>query len=154
MRAVIQRVTKASVKIKGKVTKINKGFVVFIAVNQNDRQPDVDYLTKKIANLRILPDKKGLMNKSIVKEGGDILVISQFTLYARTRKGNRPSFADAANPEKAIKFYELFIKRLKGLGLSVSSGEFGEYMQISLTNDGPVTIILDSQERKQSRKNK
>lgn len=151
MRAVIQRVTKASVKTNQKQSKIGKGFLVLLAATHTDNNEDVKYLAKKIANLRIISDDKGLMNQTVLQIKGEVLVVSQFTLYARTRKGNRPSFIDAAKPEKAKKLYKNFIDQLKKFGIPVKAGTFGSYMLVSLTNDGPVTISIDSKERKKPR---
>ena len=152
MRAVVQRVKEARVKTNKKTTKIKKGFLVLLAATHSDNKEDVDYLAKKIANLRIVSDEKGLMNKSLFDVKGQALVVSQFTLYARTRKGNRPSFIDAAEPKLAKKLYETFIEKLKEYRIPVETGTFGEYMLVSLSNDGPVTIILDSEDRNKPRK--
>jgi D-tyrosyl-tRNA(Tyr) deacylase len=145
MKAVIQRVSQASVSINQKTTaKIGPGFLVLLGVGENDTEKDVDYLVKKIANLRIMPDQKDKMNLSLKDTNGEILIISQFTLYADTKKGNRPSFIQAAEPQKAEKLYRLFIQKTKQEGINVKSGRFAAMMDISLVNSGPVTIIISS----------
>jgi len=145
MRLIIQRVSQAKVTVNKKIVgQINKGFLVFLGVAQNDTEKELDWLVRKLVNLRITADKNNKMNLSLKDVKGEILVISQFTLFANCKKGNRPSFIKAANPQKAEKFYNLFIKKLKTYNLKVNSGVFGAMMQISLINDGPVTIILDS----------
>lgn len=151
MRAIIQRVSEASVKTEKKSATIGKGFLVLVAAGNDDTSKDAKYLAEKIARLRIMADAEGKMNLSPKDADGGILVVSQFTLFARTRKGNRPSFIDAAEPEKAKQLYAHFIALLKQEGLTVKTGIFGEYMRISLTNDGPVTIIMDSQDREKPR---
>ncbi len=146
MRAVIQRVSQSSVSINKKViSQIGPGFLVLLGIGENDSPADVDCLVKKIANLRIMADFKNKMNLSLKDTNGEILVVSQFTLYADTKKGNRPSFIEAATPQKAKDLYELFIKKAKQEGIKVKSGEFAAMMDISLVNSGPVTIIIDSQ---------
>lgn len=152
MRAVIQRVTSASVSTSNKKEKIGKGFLVLIAATHQDTKEDTHYLAKKIANLRIMADNKGKMNRTLIKEQGEMLVVSQFTLYSRTRKGNRPSFVDAAEPNKARALYDEFLQALSKFGFPVKQGIFGEYMKVALVNDGPVTIIIDSSERKTKRR--
>ena len=146
MRAVIQRVSDASVTIDGKVkSAIGKGFLILIGIEDADNEEDIIWLTGKISNLRIFSDEAGLMNLSIQQAGGDILVISQFTLHASTRKGNRPSFIRAARPETAVPLYEEFVRRLsQESGIPVKTGEFGADMKVALINDGPVTILIDS----------
>lgn len=146
MRAIIQKVKKAKVEIDDKlVSEIDKGFLVFVAVTDSDEIKDIDYITKKIENLRVFYDDEGKMNLSLDKVGGEILVVSQFTLYGDVRKGNRPSFIRSSNGDKAKEYYNLVIQRLIDDGFSVKTGEFGADMQVSLINDGPCTIQLDSE---------
>lgn len=149
MRAVIQRVTKASVTINDKIkSEISQGLLVFIGIEESDDNTDVEWLSNKIIQLRIFNDSNGVMNLSVNDIGGQILVISQFTLHAKTRKGNRPSYIRAAHPDIAIPLYNSFISRLSQLmGNEVGSGAFGAMMQIELVNDGPVTIIIDTKEK-------
>lgn len=149
MRAVIQRVTTASCSVDGQVTgTIDKGFLVLLGVADNDSPEDLEWLAQKIANMRVFGDENGLMNKALADTDGNILLISQFTLFASTKKGNRPGFTRAARPEKAIPMYEEMKKRLSTLiGKEVQCGVFGADMKISLLNDGPVTIIIDSQNK-------
>lgn len=147
MRVVIQRAQKASVKTNNHTAKIKKGLVILIAATHSDSSEDVNYLAKKIVNLRIFSDDKGLMNINIKEAKGEILLVSQFTLYSRTRKGNRPSFIDAAKPENAKKLYQELIEALVSYDLIVKTGVFGKYMKVKLTNDGPVTIIIDTDEK-------
>ena len=149
MRVLIQRVAKASVEINNKVySKISNGLLVFVGIEENDTDDDIEYLCKKIANLRIFDDENGVMNESVIQIKGQIMVISQFTLHASTRKGNRPSYIKAANPQIAIPMYERFCKLLQiTSGIEVETGEFGADMQVSLVNDGPVTIWIDSKEK-------
>ena len=146
MRVVIQRVSSASVSIDRKLkSSIKRGFLILIAVEDVDIQDDIDFLVKKISNLRIFNDERGIMNLSILDIDGEILCISQFTLYASTKKGNRPSYIKAAKPEISIPLYEKFCADLtKALNKPVQTGEFGADMQVELINDGPVTIIIDS----------
>ncbi len=146
MRAVIQRVGQASVTITGSVKGvIGPGLVVLLAVEEADTAEDIAWLSGKIIRLRIFDDDAGVMNRSVQEVGGDILLISQFTLFASTKKGNRPSYTRAARPEIAVPLYERFLARLtQDLGKAVPTGEFGAHMDVSLTNDGPVTIIIDS----------
>lgn len=148
MRAVVQRVKSASVSIDGKVTgEIEKGLLVLLGITNDDSQTDIDYLARKICGLRIFSDDDGKMNLSVEDIDGDILVVSQFTLYAETRKGNRPSYINAAKPEIAIPLYEAFVSSLsRKRDKNIPTGKFGADMQVSLVNDGPVTIILDSRE--------
>ena len=149
MRVVIQRVSEGSVTIDGEVRgKIGQGFVVLLGIEEADGAEDIDRLCGKIARMRVFTDEAGLMNKSLADVGGGVLLISQFTLHASTKKGNRPSFTRAAKPEVAIPLYEQFIARLEAeLGLAVETGEFGASMQVALINDGPVTITIDSKKR-------
>ena len=145
MRAVIQRVTCASVSIEGKIiSSISKGLLVLLGVGENDDNSDAIYLAEKTAGLRIFEDDEGKMNLSVSDIDGEILVISQFTLYADCRKGRRPSFIDAARPEKAIPLYEAYVSALTNTGLKVGTGVFQAHMEVELINDGPVTILLDS----------
>lgn len=148
MRIVIQRVSKASVAVDEEVVgQIGRGFMVLVGVEEADSQEDVDYLVRKTANMRIFEDEEGKMNISLKDVGGQVLSISQFTLHANTKKGNRPSFVDAARPDHSLPFYEAYNEGLRQEGLTVETGEFGADMQISLINDGPVTIIIDSKDR-------
>ncbi|MCA5013216.1 MULTISPECIES: D-aminoacyl-tRNA deacylase [unclassified Enterococcus] len=148
MKAVIQRVTEAQVQIEGKVVgKIDQGFMILLGIHAKDTKEDVDYLVRKISKLRVFEDDQGKMNLSLQEIGGSILSISQFTLYADTKKGNRPSFIEAARPETAIPLYEMFNKQLKEIGISTETGEFGADMKVKLTNDGPVTIIIDTNDK-------
>ena len=149
MRAVIQRVNRASVTIQNKIiSEIGKGLLVLIGIEDSDNEADIEWLCNKIVQLRIFNDSNEVMNLSVLDTGGDILAVSQFTLHAKTRKGNRPSYIRAAPPEKAIPIYKTFIARLTQLmGKEVSTGEFGAMMQIELINDGPVTIIIDTKEK-------
>ena len=149
MRAVIQRVSRASVAIHNAVKgSIEKGLLVLLAVEETDSSEDIEWLSGKIVRLRIFPDEAGVMNRSVLETGGDILLISQFTLYASTRKGNRPSYSRSAGPQTAIPLYQAFIQKLEAdLGKPVQTGEFGADMQVDLINDGPVTIIIDSKLR-------
>ena len=146
MRAVIQRVAEASVAIAGEVrSAIRTGLRVLVAVEESDTAADLEWLSGKIARLRVFNDDAGVMNRSVQEIGGDILVVSQFTLFASTHKGNRPSYSRAARPEIAIPLYEAFVQRLSAdLGKPVATGEFGADMKISLLNDGPVTILMDT----------
>ena len=149
MRAVIQRVSQASVTIDGVVKgAIGRGLLVLLAVEPADTDQDIEWLSGKIARLRIFDDEAGVMNRSVQEVHGQILVVSQFTLYASTRKGNRPSYSHSAGPEIAIPLYENFVARIsQDLGQPVQTGEFGATMLVSLTNDGPVTILIDSKIR-------
>lgn len=146
MRVVIQRVQKASVEIQGQIVgKINQGLLLLLGIETEDNKGDADYLVQKISNLRIFSDADGKMNLSIQDVGGQFLVVSQFTLHAATRKGNRPSYIRAARPEQAIPLYEYFIAELQKTSSStIQTGQFGADMQVALVNDGPVTIIMDS----------
>ncbi|GAI26973.1 unnamed protein product, partial [marine sediment metagenome] len=146
MRAVAQRVKKGSVEIKEKeIGKIEEGLVILLGVGQNDVEEDAEYLAEKIVNLRIFEDKEGKMNLSVKDINGQILVISQFTLYGDCKKGRRPSFISAALPDKAVKLYDYFIKHIKNYGLKIETGEFQAMMLVKIYNDGPVTILLDSE---------
>lgn len=149
MRIVIQRVSRASVTIGGTLkSAIGKGFMVLLGIEEADNQDDVEYLCQKLTKLRVFADENGAMNLDINQIGGDFLVVSQFTLHAMTKKGNRPSFIRAARPERAIPLYELFVKRLHEVsGREVLTGEFGAMMDVELINDGPVTIIIDTKNK-------
>jgi len=149
MRVVIQRVNEASVAINGCVkASIKKGLLLLLGIEQSDTNEDVVWLSGKIAKLRIFSDSLGVMNLSVQEINGEILVVSQFTLHAKTKKGNRPSYIQAALPEIAIPLYNSFVKQIEQeIGKTVSTGEFGAMMMVSLVNDGPVTIIIDSKNR-------
>jgi D-tyrosyl-tRNA(Tyr) deacylase len=149
MRAVIQRVSSASVTINGNVhSQIDSGFMILLGIETEDTKEDADWLCGKIAQLRVMGDENGLMNKDIQETGGDILVVSQFTLHASYKKGNRPSFIRAARPEQAIPLYEHFNKTLsEKLGKPVATGIFGADMKVALVNDGPVTILMDTKNK-------
>lgn len=147
MRAVVQRVSEASVAIDRQVVgEINQGFMILLGIHEEDTLKDVEYLVGKIAKLRVFEDEAGKMNRNIAAVSGSVLSISQFTLYAETKKGNRPSFIKAAKPDIAIPLYEAFNQGLQSEGIPVATGEFGADMKVSLINDGPVTIILDTRE--------
>ncbi|CAI3290220.1 D-tyrosyl-tRNA(Tyr) deacylase [Enterococcus cecorum] len=148
MRAVIQRVSQAKVVVDDNtVGQIGKGFMILLGVHEQDTQADVDYLVGKISKLRVFEDDQQKMNRSIIDVGGEILSISQFTLFADTKKGNRPSFVQAAKPDTAIPLYEAFNEGLRQVGIPVETGIFGADMKCHLVNDGPVTIIIDSQNK-------
>jgi D-tyrosyl-tRNA(Tyr) deacylase len=148
MRVVIQRVTSAQVDVGGETTgKIGQGMLILLGVQPGDTLEDVKYLTEKTSNLRIFEDEAGKMNLSLLDAGGEALVVSQFTLYADTRKGRRPGFSTAAGPELAEPLYEEFCQALAALGVGVATGRFGAMMDVSLVNHGPVTIIIDSEQR-------
>lgn len=149
MRAVIQRVSEAAVTIDGHVRgQIRQGLLVLVAIEESDRQEDIDWLSGKIVRLRVFNDDAGVMNRAVTEAGGELLVVSQFTLYASTKKGNRPSYSRAAKPETATPLYERFLAQLEAAaGRAVSRGEFGADMKVSLVNDGPVTIIIDTKLR-------
>ena len=149
MRAVIQRVEKASVVILEKeIAKIEQGILVLLGIEIKDTKEDALWLASKIAAIRIFSDEKGVMNKSIAESAGEVIVVSQFTLHAKTKKGNRPSYIKAARPDHAIPLYEQFKKDLsEAIGSQVQSGEFGADMKVSLINDGPVTIIIDTKNK-------
>ncbi len=147
MKIVIQRTKEASVSIEGTIVgEISHGLVLLVGIEEQDQQEDVDYLVRKISKMRIFEDAEEKMNLSIEDVGGEILSISQFTLYAETKKGNRPSFIKAAKPETAIPLYKAFNTGLRETGITVQTGEFGADMKVSLLNDGPVTIIIDSKQ--------
>ena len=149
MRTVIQRVSRASVSINGKLkASIGAGLLVLLGIENTDMQEDIDFLIRKITNLRIFNDANGVMNCSVLEVDGEILCVSQFTLHASTKKGNRPSYIRAAKPDFAIPVYEMFCRELSNaLGKPIQTGEFGADMQVELINDGPVTIIIDSKNR-------
>lgn len=149
MRAVIQRVSEASVTIdEVKVAAIAKGLVILIGIEDADNQEDINWLTSKIANLRIFGDENGVMNLSVKEVAGEIIVVSQFTLHAQTKKGNRPSYIKASKPEIAIPLYESFVKQMEiELGRKVQTGQFGADMKVALINDGPVTISIDTKNK-------
>ena len=150
MIAVVQRVSESAVKIDGKIkAEIGVGVMVLLGIEEADNQEDVEWLSRKITNMRIFDDEAGVMNKSLLDINGEALVISQFTLHASTKKGNRPSYIKAARPDIAIPLYEAFKKQLvTDLGKEIGSGEFGADMKVSLVNDGPVTIIIDTKDKK------
>ncbi|MFD1616370.1 D-aminoacyl-tRNA deacylase [Gelatiniphilus marinus] len=149
MKVVIQRVSKASVTIEGKkVASIENGLLILLGIVNNDAQDDINWLSNKTVNLRVFEDENGVMNKSLLDAKGDVIVVSQFTLHASTKKGNRPSYIKAAKPDVAIPLYESFVNQLeKDLGKKVQTGEFGADMKVELINDGPVTIIIDSKNK-------
>lgn len=149
MRVVIQRVQHASVTIDGNLkSKIGKGLLLLVGIEDRDTQDDIEWLCKKIAHLRIFDDENGVMNKSVVEVDGEILVVSQFTLHASTKKGNRPSYLKASKPEFAISMYEAFCSEMGlQLGKEVQTGVFGADMKVELLNDGPVTILIDTQNK-------
>ena len=149
MRVVIQRVSEASVSIEGEVRgKIGLGLMLLLGIEEIDTTDDIDWLTRKIINMRIFPDMEGVMNKSLLDSGGEALIISQFTLHASTKKGNRPSYIKAAKPDTALPIYEQFIEQFQSqLGKKVERGVFGADMKVSLVNDGPVTILLDTKDK-------
>ena len=149
MRVVVQRVSSASVTIGGAVkSSAGAGLLVLVGIGHEDDETDIDYLVKKTAALRVFNDDNGVMNRSVVDMGGDVIVVSQFTLMASTRKGNRPSYIEAAGHEKAIPLYEEFCRRMSdAIGKPVGTGEFGADMKVALVNDGPVTICIDSKNK-------
>ncbi len=149
MKVVIQRVLKASVTIEGvKVADINSGILVLLGIVNEDSQEDINWLSNKIINLRIFGDENGVMNKSLKDVEGDVVVVSQFTLHASTKKGNRPSYIKAAKPDIAIPLYEGFVKQIElDYGKPIQTGQFGADMKVELLNDGPVTIIIDSKNK-------
>ena len=149
MRVVVQRVSQSNVKVSGElIGEIKEGLMVLVSFVDEDNDTDLDWMTKKIINLRIFNDDEGKMNRSVLDIGGDILLISQFTLHGSTKKGNRPSFIKAAKPDFANVMYERFIKVLEqSLGKEIQTGEFGGDMKVSLVNDGPTTIIIDSKDK-------
>jgi D-tyrosyl-tRNA(Tyr) deacylase len=149
MRIVVQRVSKSSVEIDNKIhSQIDKGLLVLVGVEDEDDRTDVDWLCGKVLNLRVFDDENGVMNKSVVDIDGELLLVSQFTLHASTKKGNRPSYIKAARPEYAIPLYNMFCQQLEiGMNKPVKTGVFGANMQVTLVNDGPVTIIIDSKNK-------
>ena len=147
MKALLQRVSSAHVEIAGTtVGEIRRGLLVFLCAVKGDTEKDLDYLARKVSSLRIFEDEQGKMNRSVMEINGEVLVVSQFTLAASTRKGNRPSFDNAEAPEQAKRMYDLFVNRLRDIGAPVQTGTFAAMMQVFLVNDGPVTIFLDSRE--------
>lgn len=153
MRALVQRVAEASVEIDDReVGRIGPGLLVLLGVSSDDEEKDAQYLVPKIVNLRIFADDANRFNRSVVDAGGEVLVVSQFTLYADTRRGRRPDFARAAPPDLAERLYEHTVSLLKETGLTVATGRFQAYMQVKSQNDGPVTIMLDSADRQRSRR--
>ena len=149
MRAVVQRVSEASVTISGEIkAAIKTGLLILLGVEESDTAEDIEWLSGKLVRLRIFPDDQGVMNRSVQETGGDIIVVSQFTLHASTKKGNRPSYSRAARPEIAVPLYEAFVRKLsEDLGKPVQTGEFGADMKVGLVNDGPVTIVMDTKAR-------
>ena len=148
MRAVIQRVKESSVKTENQIiARTGFGLLVLLGVAKSDRLSDADYLVNKIANLRIFEDEMGKMNRSLLATGGEMMIVSQFTLLADCRKGRRPSFVNAAGPQQAAALYEYFVKQVLSLGITVATGRFRAMMEVALINQGPVTIILDSPRR-------
>lgn len=148
MRVVIQRVKQASVTSVNKKSTIKNGLLLFVGIEEQDNQEDIKWLSQKILKLRIFDDENGVMNKSVMDTNGSVLVISQFTLHASTKKGNRPSYVKSARPEQAIPVYNEFVNQLRlDLGKEIETGEFGAEMQVSLTNDGPVTILIDTKNK-------
>lgn len=149
MRVVIQKVTQASVTIENQtVASINKGLLVLVGIEDTDTNDDIAWLSAKIVNLRVFDDDNGVMNLSVKDVDGEVLIVSQFTLHASTKKGNRPSYIRAARPEVAIPIYEAFIKQVESLlGKQVPTGQFGAMMQVNLCNDGPVTILIDTKNK-------
>lgn len=149
MRAVIQRVSKASVTVDGQVVSaIGQGLLVLLGIEDVDGKEDMDWLSQKISNLRIFNDENGVMNLSVQDVGGDVIVVSQFTLHAQTKKGNRPSYIKASKPDVAIPIYEAFVQKMEqDLGKKIGTGIFGADMKVELLNDGPVTIIIDTKNK-------
>ena len=149
MRAIIQRVTQASVAVDGKViSKIDSGLLILLGIEDADEQEDLEWLSRKIVNLRIFNDSEGVMNQSLIETGGNAIVVSQFTLHASTKKGNRPSYIKAAKPPVAIPLYEKFVAQMEqDSGQKIGTGIFGADMQVSLVNDGPVTITIDTKNK-------
>ncbi len=149
MRAIIQRVSKASVTVDGEViSKIDNGLLILLGIEDADEQDDLEWLSRKIVNLRIFNDSEGVMNQSLMENGGNAIVVSQFTLHASTKKGNRPSYIKAAKPTVAIPLYERFVSQMEqDLGQKVGTGIFGADMKVELVNDGPVTIAIDTKNR-------
>jgi D-aminoacyl-tRNA deacylase len=148
MRAVIQRVSHASVTVNGQVVgKVDAGLLVLLGISKSDRESDADYLIDKIVGMRIFEDEQGKMNRSVAEVAGAILMVSQFTLYGDVRRGKRPSFDEAARPEEARRLYEYAVTKIREAGLRCETGEFQAMMKVSLVNDGPVTILLDSEKK-------
>ncbi len=149
MRVVIQRVSSASVTVEGKIIgEIQRGLMVLVGIVNEDDQSDIEWLSNKIVNMRIFEDEQGVMNKSVLEVGGSLLLVSQFTLHASTKKGNRPSYIAAAKPDISIPLYESLIRQLeKDLGSAIQTGSFGADMKVALVNDGPVTITIDSKNK-------
>ncbi|WP_204346966.1 D-aminoacyl-tRNA deacylase [Psychroserpens algicola] len=149
MKAVIQRVSKASVTIdKQEVARINSGLLILLGIVNDDSEDDIKWLSNKIVNLRIFSDATGVMNESLLQIQGDVIVVSQFTLHANTKKGNRPSYIQAAKPDVAIPLYEMFVNQIQAdLGKTIQTGQFGADMKVELINDGPVTIIIDTKNK-------
>jgi len=146
MRALVQRVSEASVEVEDAITgRIGRGILVFLGIHQNDNEANADYLASKVIQMRIFPDTDGKMNLSLQDVAGEMLVVSQFTLYGETRKGNRPSYSQAARPEVAVRLYDYFIKVCRERGISVFTGVFQADMKVRLINDGPVTLICNSE---------
>jgi len=149
VKALLQRVTRASVSVAGEVVgEIGRGLVVFVGVAVGDEEQDAQYLVQKLAGLRIFADEAGRFNRSVLEIGGELLVVSQFTLLADTRKGRRPGFSDAAPPAQAESLFEYFVAQARATGLKVATGLFQQYMHVEIHNDGPVTIMLDSSVKK------
>jgi D-tyrosyl-tRNA(Tyr) deacylase len=149
VKAVVQRVSSASVDVEGeRISQIGRGLLVLLGVSRDDEEEDAAWISEKIAGLRIFEDDEGKMNRSVVDVEGSLLAVSQFTLLGDTRKGRRPSFVEAAPPEKAERLYESYVARTRELGVATATGRFRAHMQVSLVNDGPVTILLDSRERR------
>lgn len=149
MRSIVQRVKRASVEIEGKLhAEIASGMMILLGIEEEDGEEDIAWLAKKLVNMRIFDDEEGVMNKSLIDQGYDVLLVSQFTLHASTKKGNRPSYIRAAKPDIAIPLYERFVKELSILlGKTIKTGEFGADMQVELINDGPVTIFMDTKQK-------
>lgn len=145
MKVLLQRVKNAQVNVSEKIIgKIGNGLLIFLGVGKEDNEKDIDYLVEKVSNLRIFGDEKGQMNLSVLDKGGEILIVSQFTLYASCERGRRPSFEKTASPERALELYKKFVQRFRATGLKVEEGEFGALMSVELVNDGPVTILISS----------
>lgn len=145
MRAVVQRVDSANVEVEGKIVgSINEGLLVLLGVGKDDEDKDLDYTVDKVLNLRIFQDEDNKMNLSIIDTGGELLVVSQFTLYGDVRKGKRPSFTSSASPDKGNDYYQKFVEKAREKGMKVETGSFGAHMNVSLVNNGPVTIMIDS----------
>ena len=148
MRAVIQKVLEAAVTIDGRIeSQISQGLMILLGVEEADDKDDVEWLTRKVLNMRLFEDNEGVNNRSILDVQGELLVVSQFTLHASTKKGNRPSYIRAAKPDTAVPLYESFVAELKKSGLQVKTGIFGANMKVSLVNDGPVTIVMDTKNK-------